>query len=122
LKPWGIDVVIVEPGSIDTEIWGKGAKVAEERVAGLSPSARRLYGKQLGRFGKLLRETASRGIKPDRVAKVIDRAIRSQNPRHRYLVGVDAKVSARLKGNLPDRTFARLAGRRYKLPTDVPEK
>ena len=122
LRPWGIDVVIVEPGSIDTEIWGKGAKVAEERVAGLSPPARRLYGKQLGRFGELLRETASRGIKPDRVAQVIDRAIRSQNPRHRYLVGVDAKVSARLKGNLPDRTFARLAGRRYKLPTDVPEK
>jgi hypothetical protein len=53
---------------------------------------------------------------------VIHSAIRSQNPRHRYLVGTDAKVSARLKGNLPDRTFARLAGRQYKLPTDVPEK
>ena len=28
-------------------------------------------------------------------------------------------MSARLKGNLPDRTFARLAGRQYKLPPCV---
>jgi NAD(P)-dependent dehydrogenase (short-subunit alcohol dehydrogenase family) len=122
LKPWQIDVVIVEPGSVDTEIWGKGAKAAEERVGGLSTAAGRLYGKQLARFGELLQETASRGIKPDRVATVIHRAIRSGNPRHRYLVGIDAKMSARLKGNLPDRTFARLARRQYKLPTDVPEE
>ncbi len=122
LKPWDIDVVVVEPGSIDTEIWGKGAKVAEQRVSGLSPTGRRLYGKQLARFRKLIQETASRGIAPEKVAKVIHRAIRSDNPRHRYLVGVDAKISARLKGNLPDRTFERVVGRRYKLPTDVPEK
>jgi NAD(P)-dependent dehydrogenase (short-subunit alcohol dehydrogenase family) len=64
LSPWDIDVVIVEPGSIDTEIWGKGAKVAEERVSRLSSTARRLYGKQLSRFGELIQQTASRGIKP----------------------------------------------------------
>ena len=122
LKPWGIDVVVVEPGSVDTEIWGKGAEAAEERVSRLSPTARRLYGKQLGRFREVLQETASRGIKADRVANVIHQAIGSENPRHRYLVGIDAKVGARLKCNLPDRTFARLAGRRFKMPTDVPEK
>jgi hypothetical protein len=51
---------------------------------------------------------------------VVHRAISSDNPRHRYLVGTDAKIAARLKGTLPDRIFARLAGRRMKMPTDVP--
>jgi NAD(P)-dependent dehydrogenase (short-subunit alcohol dehydrogenase family) len=122
LKPWNIDVVVVEPGSIDTEIWAKGADTAEEQVKGLSPTARRLYGKQLARFGEVLNETASRGISPDKVAKVIHKAISSDNPKHRYLVGTDAKVAARLKGNLPERTFSKLLARQTKMPTDVPAK
>ena len=120
LKPWEIDVVIVEPGSIDTEIWGKGQDAIRDRVSKMPADARRLYGKQLSRFGEGIRETASRGISPDKVAEVVHRAISSDNPRHRYLVGTDAKIAARLKGTLPDRIFARLAGRQMKMPTDVP--
>lgn len=122
LKPWEIDVVVIEPGSIDTEIWGKGAERASERISGLPRTAKRLYGKQLGRFRELIQETANRGISPDKVARVIHDAIRSDKPRHRYLVGIDAKVGARLKGNLPDRAFSRVIGRRLKMPTDVPER
>jgi hypothetical protein len=71
---------------------------------------------------EVLRETASRGIPPEKVAKTIHTAIRSENPKHRYLVGRDAKIAARLKGNLPDRTFTKLIGRQMKMPTDVPAK
>ena len=120
VKPWGIDVTVVEPGSIDTQIWAKGADTAAEQVEGLSPDARRLYGKQLARFGEVLTETADRGIHPDKVAKVIHKAISSDNPRHRYLVGTDAKVAARLRGTLPERAFSKLAHRQMKMPTDVP--
>jgi NAD(P)-dependent dehydrogenase (short-subunit alcohol dehydrogenase family) len=120
LRPWGIDVVVVEPGSIDTAIWGKGEEAIRERVGNLPDDARRLYGKQLRRFGEVLQETASRGISPEKVADVVWKAIRSDNPRHRYLVGIDAKIGARLKGLLPERTFSKLAGRQTKLPTDVP--
>jgi NAD(P)-dependent dehydrogenase (short-subunit alcohol dehydrogenase family) len=120
LQPWDIDVAVVEPGSIDTQIWAKGADTAAEQVEGLSPDARRLYGKQLVRFGEVLGETAERGIHPDKVAKVIHKAIRSDKPRHRYLVGTDAKVAARLKGTLPERTFSKLVARQTKMPTDVP--
>jgi NAD(P)-dependent dehydrogenase (short-subunit alcohol dehydrogenase family) len=122
LKPWDIDVAVVEPGSIDTQIWAKGADTAAEQVEGLSPDAQRLYGKQLVRFGEVLGETAERGIHPDKVAKVIHKAIRSDKPRHRYLVGTDAKIAARLKGTLPERTFSKLVARQTKMPTDVPPK
>jgi NAD(P)-dependent dehydrogenase (short-subunit alcohol dehydrogenase family) len=122
LAPWGIDVVVVEPGSIDTPIWKKGAETIEDQFARMPASTKRLYGKQLKRMDEVLTETAKRGISPQKVAKVIHTAIRSEKPKHRYLVGTDAKVAARLKGNLPERTFSKVVGRQFKMPTDVPAK
>jgi NAD(P)-dependent dehydrogenase (short-subunit alcohol dehydrogenase family) len=120
LRPWEIEVVVVEPGSIDTEIWAKGNEQLREQLGEMPEDARRLYGRQVTRFGEVINETASRGISPDKVAGVIHKAIAAENPRHRYLVGTDAKIGARLKGTLPDRTFSKLAARQMKMPTDVP--
>jgi NAD(P)-dependent dehydrogenase (short-subunit alcohol dehydrogenase family) len=122
LAPWEIDVVVIEPGSIDTPIWKKGAETIEDQFAKLTATTRRLYGKQLKRMDEVLTETASRGIAPEKVAKVIHTAISSENPKHRYLVGRDAKIAAKLKGALPDRTFKKLIDRQVKMPTDVPSK
>src|SRR5262249_13103295 len=61
LRPWGIDVAVVEPGSIDTAIWTKAADQVDERVQGLPEDSRRLYGVQIQRFGEVMMETASRG-------------------------------------------------------------
>jgi NAD(P)-dependent dehydrogenase (short-subunit alcohol dehydrogenase family) len=120
LRPWEIQVAVVEPGSIDTQIWSKGNEQLRERLGEMPEDARRLYGRQITRFGEVLNETASRGIPPEKVAEVVHKAIASENPRHRYLVGTDAKIGARLKGTLPDRTFSKLAARQMKMPTDVP--
>jgi len=38
------------------------------------------------------------------------------------LVGTDAKIGARLKGNMPERTFHKMVKGRFKLPTDVPDQ
>jgi NAD(P)-dependent dehydrogenase (short-subunit alcohol dehydrogenase family) len=122
LQPWEIDVVVVEPGSIDTQIWTKGNDKAREQLDEMPEDARRLYGRQLSRFVEVISETASRGIAPEKVAEVVHKAIASENPKHRCLVGTDAKVGARLKSTLPDRTFSKLAARRMKMPTDVPSE
>jgi NAD(P)-dependent dehydrogenase (short-subunit alcohol dehydrogenase family) len=121
VSPWGIDVVVVEPGSIATEIWSKGAETMRDRVAEMPEEARRLYGPQLARFGKsFLEDTGGRGIPPEKVGEVVHKAIQSDRPKTRYLVGTDAKVAARLSGALPDRIFDRMLSRQLKLPTDVP--
>jgi NAD(P)-dependent dehydrogenase (short-subunit alcohol dehydrogenase family) len=120
LRPWEIEVVVVEPGTIDTEIWRKGSDLLRERVEQLPEDARRLYGRQFSWLGEMLNEADSRGISPRKVAEVIHKAIASDKPKHRYLVGTDAKIGARLKGTLPDRTFSKLAERQMKMPTDVP--
>jgi NAD(P)-dependent dehydrogenase (short-subunit alcohol dehydrogenase family) len=120
VSPWGIDVVVVEPGSIDTPIWEKGGEQLEQATSDLPRDAKRLYGRQFERFGEALRETASRGIPPEKVARVIARAIASKRPRHRYLVGLDARIGARMNSVLPSRTFDRMIRRQSKLPKTLP--
>jgi NAD(P)-dependent dehydrogenase (short-subunit alcohol dehydrogenase family) len=120
VSPWEIDVVVVEPGSIATEIWRKGSEKAAELQSGIPPEGVELYGTQIERFGDALQETAARGIPPREVAEVVHKAIRSGRPRPRYLVGTDAKIGAKVHAVLPKRVFDRLVRRQMKLPRRLP--
>jgi NAD(P)-dependent dehydrogenase (short-subunit alcohol dehydrogenase family) len=107
LAPWGLRVVIVEPGSIDTAIWARGEADAGEILAG-SPRIRELYGPAIERYRKVIRDTAERGISPEKVAAKIESALESRRPRTRYLVGLDAQVQGRLMPLLPTPLVDRL--------------
>ena len=50
LAPWGIAVSIVEPASVRTAIWTKGAAHAEALRAAIPPEAAGLYAERLTRF------------------------------------------------------------------------
>ncbi len=103
LRPWGIRVVVIEPGSIDTPIWERGARIADE-VEKRAPAAQQeLYGETIERFRSAVRRTAARGIPPEKVAAKIARALTARRPRARYLVGLDARGQALLRRLLPDR-------------------
>jgi len=112
LRPWGIPVSIVEPGSIDTPIWERGERTAEEIA---TPAREDLYGKAVEGYRKAIRETAERGIPPERVAKAIEHALTSGRPRARYLVGLEAKVTARAKPLIPTRIFDRIVAAKMNL-------
>jgi NAD(P)-dependent dehydrogenase (short-subunit alcohol dehydrogenase family) len=111
LRPWGIAVSLVEPGSIATPIWDKGEEEAE-RMAERTPAAQDdLYGEQLETFRGAVRRTAERGIEPEAVAKPVRHALTARRPRTRYLVGRDAVVQARMRPLLGARVFDRLVAR-----------
>lgn len=114
LRPWGIEVAIVEPGSIDTPIWERGQEKAEE-VEARSPQTNLLYGAAIEKFRKVIEDTAARGIPPEKVAKAIAHALESNRPKTRYLVGLDAKAQARLKPLIPTRVFDRIVARQLNL-------
>jgi NAD(P)-dependent dehydrogenase (short-subunit alcohol dehydrogenase family) len=114
LRPWGITVSIVEPGSIDTPIWERGERTADE-LGGRSPQRQALYGRAVERYRKVVKDTAERGIPPQKVAKAIERALDSSRPRSRYLVGLDAKVQARLRAVLPTSVLDRIIARAMNL-------
>jgi NAD(P)-dependent dehydrogenase (short-subunit alcohol dehydrogenase family) len=110
LGQWDIGVSIVEPGSVATPIWDRGEKVADE-VGARSPARDELYGKAIARYRKVSRKTGERGIPPAKAAAVIEHALTARRPRARYLVGLDAKVQARLKYLIPTRIFDRVLRR-----------
>ncbi|HVQ58189.1 MAG TPA: SDR family NAD(P)-dependent oxidoreductase [Solirubrobacterales bacterium] len=110
LRSWDIPVSIVEPGSIDTPIWERGERTADE-IGGRSPQREALYGRAIERYREVVRQTAERGIPPEKVARVIEHALSAKRPRTRYLVGLDAKAQARLKPLIPTRVFDRIVAR-----------
>jgi len=108
LRPWGISVSAVEPGSIATPIWERGEREADA-VGGRAPDAHdELYGRSIATYRKVTQRTAARGIAPDAVAKAIEHALGAERPRTRYLVGRDARGQALLARLLPDRLVDRL--------------
>lgn len=115
LRPWKIEVVAIEPGSIDTPIWERGESIAEE-VSARAPAAQEtLYGERIERFRGAVRRTAERGIAPDKVANAIEHALTARRPRTRYLVGADAHGQALLTRLLPDRLMDRLVARAMRI-------
>jgi NAD(P)-dependent dehydrogenase (short-subunit alcohol dehydrogenase family) len=111
LRPWGIEVSVIEPGSVATKIWEKGTVQARELSETLPPEGQELYGGAVGKMLKLAAETAARGIPPEEVAKDVVHALTSPKPKTRYLVGRDAKMRARVSALVSDRTFDRLVAR-----------
>jgi len=115
LRPWGIEVAIVEPGSIDTPIWNRGEATADE-IGSRSPQREALYGKAIASYRQVVKATAERGIPPEKVAAGIEHALSARRPKTRYLVGIDAKVQARLRHVIPTRVFDAIVARMMKLP------
>jgi NAD(P)-dependent dehydrogenase (short-subunit alcohol dehydrogenase family) len=107
LRPWGISVSMVEPGSIDTPIWDRGEQAADE-IGGRVPAREELYGKAIAGYRKVVKNLAERGIAPEKVADAIEHALTARRPKARYLVGIDAKVQARAKLFVPTRIFDRV--------------
>ena len=107
LAPWGMYVVLVEPGTIATPIWTKPQRSAAE----LSPQAVELYGERLDRFRQLAAERAAGHAVPAvEVAKAVEEALTAKQPRARYVVGPDAKRRARVQ-KLPTRMRDRVLTR-----------
>jgi NAD(P)-dependent dehydrogenase (short-subunit alcohol dehydrogenase family) len=110
LRSWGISVSIVEPGSIATPIWDRGERRADE-IGERTPHREELYGKSIAAYRKVIKDTAKRGIPPEKAAETIEHALSSTRPKTRYLVGVDAKFQARLAPLIPTRLFDRIVAR-----------
>ena len=110
LAPWGIRVSIVEPASVSTAIWTKGAAHADALRAGASRATAELYAARIERFKEVALERGP-GIDPDVVAKAVEHALTASRPKARYLVGRDAHLRAwieRLPTRLRDRVLAKV--------------
>ncbi|HJM88749.1 MAG TPA: SDR family oxidoreductase [Dehalococcoidia bacterium] len=94
LTPWEIKVAIVEPGRIETPIWGKARDSAAQLPDDLSEEALALYGDALDRVGGWIDRAETNAIDADEVVKAVVHALTAKYPKTRYLVGKDAKRQA----------------------------
>jgi NAD(P)-dependent dehydrogenase (short-subunit alcohol dehydrogenase family) len=103
LRPWGIEVCLVEPGPIATPIWAKSLAVAEQMVQNLPPQAHAFYGSAFDKMRELALNRSQMAIPPEAVAKVVAHALTAPRPKTRYLVGPGAWLAAFLAKFAPDR-------------------
>ncbi len=110
LKDFGIHVCAVEPGSIRTPIWDKGAARDHAREEDASIQALRpLYKPLVTLLEKLNSKPGV--LPPEAVAETVADALESDSPKNRYIVGKDAKSLALLR-KLPDAVRDRLISAR----------
>lgn len=105
----GIQVALIEPGSVATPIWEKNRDQVDDFI--VPEELEREYGHVPAAMGKTLRNTARRGIPPERVAQTIERALSAKRMRARYRVGRDAHVMVWASRLLPDLVFDRVVRR-----------
>jgi NAD(P)-dependent dehydrogenase (short-subunit alcohol dehydrogenase family) len=101
VKPLGIDVVVIEPGSIATE-WGDIAADNLEATSGHGP-----YAAQAKAVAKTLRAESGRSwtSSPSVVADAIGKAVTAETPKTRYAMGIGAKPLITARALLGDRQF-----------------
>jgi NAD(P)-dependent dehydrogenase (short-subunit alcohol dehydrogenase family) len=93
LIPFGMKVILVSPGAVESAIWEKGTKYKEEMRKSVDPEIADLYA-PLRRFGDRLNEQVNK-IPAIEVAKVVHTAFNKHKPKPYYIVGNDAKGAAK---------------------------
>lgn len=116
LRPWGIRVSLLEPGAVATPIWQKANDAIGPLTAALPEAAHRLYGRALDRMTAVVEGQAKAAIPARRVADAVTHALTASSPRTRYVIGREARVTAAMRGLLPDRAFDRLVLRMTGMP------
>lgn len=109
LAPHGVQVVVVEPGGVKTEMTGHGIERARAFVEEMTPDQRRRYG---GLMQAVINQSIAfteGGETAENAARVIATAVTAPRPRTRYTIGRDAAMLTRLSRILPDRALDRIA-------------
>jgi NAD(P)-dependent dehydrogenase (short-subunit alcohol dehydrogenase family) len=103
MKAPGIQVVLVEPGSFETDIWTRNAK----QTAGLQdPTAANAA--RIPSWRSRIEQSAKDRANPRVIADLIARVLETRRPKLRYVVGKDARMALMMRRILPAGLFERM--------------
>lgn len=104
LMPFGIDVVLIQPGAYGTPIWNKS-------FGGLTVKEGSPYSGLLKGVLDYSERTARGSGDPQEVARLVAKIASMSKPRFRYTLPRGTRLTAWIKGVLPDRLFQRIVYR-----------
>ncbi|MDR2832301.1 MAG: oxidoreductase [Streptococcaceae bacterium] len=102
--PFGIDVILIEPGGIKTP-WGT---IAADNLEEVSKDG--AYEQQAKKTAENMRRlyVQTRLTKPEKIAKVISKSVSVAKPKTRYLLGYGAKASVFALNVFGDRVYDKI--------------
>jgi len=100
LAPFGIKVVLIEPGFITTEFLGVANENAREIIEHAGP-----YAASFEKLSGVLQRMRKLAGRPEDIAEVIFKALSATNPRPRYAAPGHAKFALAMKRLMPTRLF-----------------
>ena len=105
LAPFGVSVVLIEPGVIRSEFSDRSwALLAKYRTAAAP------WGFVLDRADKIKSVSDASAVGPEHIARAMERAIRARRPAARYVAPYRTKVALWLNAILPTRWFDGIMG------------
>lgn len=93
-QEWGVEVVLIQPGALDTQMMRRSQAALAQVIAALDPEEAALY----GRLYRQMKYRADEGLAnanyspPELVAEAVLRALRDDPPSPRYPVGRDTEL------------------------------
>lgn len=111
LRPWGIQVISIRPGQVQTAIFDKARTELKNGAATIPEQLRAEYERMYRAASRFNERGAKRAGDAADVARVIAKALAARRPRARYIVGWDAWGLHVAKRWLPPRLFDRAIAR-----------
>ena len=108
LRAWGIEVALVEPGSIDTPIWEKSLSAADQLQSATAPEAVALYEADLAAVRNAVRQLSAGASPVESVVRAVVHALTARRPKTRYPVGLQTHLLFRAVKWVPDRLWDRI--------------
>jgi short-subunit dehydrogenase len=113
LEPFGINVVLIEPGAVGTNFW-KNWRMAT-KASSSRDNNNSLYKQIENNMLKSFKQMEQNAMHPSEVAKVILQAVKNDNPDFRYVVGKDAATILETRKRMSDREFQHLFKKQFNL-------
>lgn len=108
IAPFGVQVVVIEPGAVRTKIAGRAIATANEVASNMTPEQSQRYGGLVQASTAQAASFTDSGLSADAAAKVLAKAVTARKPRTRYTIGRTTAVMTLLARILPDRTLDRV--------------
>lgn len=106
-QAWGVEVVLIQPGALDTQMMRRSQAALADAIAALDPHEAVLY----GTLYRQMKYRADEGLananysSPEIVADAVLAALRAEQPSPRYPVGRDTESLFELARTLDDRAM-----------------